>query len=75
MNQKQHRTERLNKIRAVVELCGGVDMVAFALKIGKPAIFAWYRNGIPATHAPKLSDLTKGKFSVDEITREMGAKA
>lgn len=67
MNRKQ-------KIRALIELCGGNKDVAKKFGVTRQTVTYWGTHGIPASHAQELSRMSDGKFSTDEILSEMGSK-
>ena len=70
----KEKTVKQRKIRALIELAGGVEIVAAIFGITHSAVFLWYSKGIPAGRAAKLAELSGGKFTAEEILNEMGAR-
>jgi len=54
-------------VRKIIVLCGGRKRICDALGVGRTAVCAWQRRGIPERHWSELLDLGSGKVRYEDL--------
>lgn len=62
----QNKNNKLT-VKKIVDACGGIIEVAYALKVDTSTIRHWYKRGIPERHWQLLNSLSEEVFDVRQL--------